>query len=208
MTVLLVFGLCVFYSFWRRLYGGGFFRTGLLSKRGFQCVLFLVPTFFLALNSCSGYDDKIRYGFSVWFAVWTYCQFWARGIGSVLDSGRDVNPLDSTISRYYERWYHVPCDLLLRNHKYGFAYDRMWMGLRYTCPMALLWFVSYLFPMLPQVDWRIVLIGLSVSPIYALSWTFYEREEWMFKRFDCLNYATNLAEFLSGFAFGFWVLCI
>ena len=208
MKFVFLLSVCVYYAFWCRLFGGGFFRTGFLSKRGVQCVLFLIPTLVLSFLFCSSSYEKIKALFSVCFSAWTYCQFWARGHGCSYDEGRDLNPLESTIRRYNERWYHVPCDLILSNHKYGFAYDFLYMGLRYACPMIALWFVPVLFPNLPQIDWRIVLIGLSVSPIYALCWTLYEREEWIFKRFDCLSSGTNLAEFLSGFVFGFWILCL
>ena len=44
-------------------------------------------------------------------------------------------------------------------HKYGFLYDFLYMGMRYTFPMVALYFLSPVF----------VLIGALVSPVYAFN---------------------------------------
>jgi hypothetical protein len=53
--------------------------------------------------------------------------------------------------------------------------------------------------MLPMMllDWRYILVGMAIAPIYAFCWSLYERESWLFKTKFCGN-ATNLAEIVSG----------
>lgn len=212
MDVLLILSVCFVMAFWRRLFGGGFWREGILSKRGVQCVCYLIFTSVVAyflLPLPLWWQNLIG---ALVFSGWTYCQFWSRGHGAPMDMGRDETPLESTIKRYNERWYHIPCDLLLKNHKYGFLYDMLYMGLRYTCPLIALWVIGYIPAFFglpyPLFDWRIILIGLSVSPIYCLCWTLFEMEEWIFKKFEFMNKGIHLAELLTGFIWGFWVLCL
>lgn len=212
MDVILVLSVCFIMAFWRRLFGGGFFREGILSKRGVQCACYLLFTSVVAyflLPLPLWWQNLIA---ALIFAAWTYCQFWSRGHGVSMDEGRDTEPLESTIKRYNERWYHYVCDWLFPNHLYGFLYDAVYMGLRYTCPLIVLWALGFI-PVYFGVygclfDWRIILIGMFVSPIYMLSWTIYEREEWIFKKYGFLNRAIHLAELLTGFIWGLWVLCL
>ena len=54
-------------------------------------------------------------------------------------------PDETTIKCYNECWYHKPLDwwfnkMNANEHKYGFLYDFLYMGMRYTCPMVALYF--------------------------------------------------------------------
>lgn len=125
---------------------------------------------------------------------WMQFQYWSRGHGAPADIGRDKKPSEDTIRRYNERWYHIPCDWLFDKikpeAKYGFLYDFIYMTLRYTCPML---------PMM-IFDWRFILVGLSIAPIYAFCQTLQEREPWVFeKKTWYWRRGWSLAEILSGF---------
>ena len=157
----------------------------LLQNRGLQTIYMM-----LLFVACF-YDNYSWQGWCVVVAVvcWLQFQFWSRGHGCCFDVGRDVNPTADTIDRYDDRWYDKVCSKLLPNHKYGFLYDFFYLTLRYTCPMI---------PMM-IFDWRYILVGLSIAPIYAFSITLGERESWIFEKQKWYwRRAWSLAEILSG----------
>ena len=47
-------------------------------------------------------------------------------------------------------------------------------------------------------DWRYILIGLAVSPVYAFCWTLYEKEPWLRPHLSWLNAPTKWAEIICG----------
>lgn len=175
-----------FFAIWRRWFGGGFFRDGILAKRGLQAIIGV-----LAMLPLFTYESSL-YGLILGLivSVYVYCQFWSRGHGCCFDLGRDKEPSEDTIKRYNERWYHIPCDKLFK--KYSFAYDFTYMALRYTGPLLPLLFI----------DWRYILIGFMISPIYAFCWTLEEYNHEIFEKYPWCQKGTNLAELLSGFTFG------
>lgn len=147
--------------------------------------------FMMLLFVACFYGDYSWQGWCVVVAVvcWLQFQFWSRGHGEVADCGRHTDITEKDIKRYNERWYHYPCDYYLPNHKYGFLYDFFYL----TC--------RYFFPMLPMMifDWRYILVGLSIAPIYAFSVTLEEREPWVFENKKWWwRRGWSLAEILSG----------
>ena len=107
---------------------------------------------------------------AVVITCWLQFQFWSRGHGICIDVGDSTVVSENDIKRYEDRWYHKVCDKLLPNHKYGYLYDFFYLTLRYTCPML---------PMM-IFDWRYILVGLSIAPIYVFSNELAEREPWVF----------------------------
>ena len=207
--VLLTVFSVVFFLWWRRWFGGGFKHTWLGNKRWVQCVVYLIVCAGLAylIAPLSVWWHNLI--FAVLFSAYSYVQFWSRGHGQMFDIGRDTNP---PVERYNNYWFHIPCDLLLPKHKYGFLYDFIYMGIRYTFPTVMMYIYGFI-PMLfglnvSCIDWRIVLIGLAVSPIYAFCWTLYEREPWVFQKYKTIVGPTNLAEYVVGGIWGLWILCI
>lgn len=168
----------------RRIFGGWLEDYKIIKNRGVQSVLMVA--LFLAI-----YLPNYHCAIAIIIACWLQFQFWSRFHGGVFDEGRGEKT-QNTIDRCNKYWWHYPVDYIFKvfkaeDKKYGFLYDYIYMGFRYTCPMI---------PMM-ILDWRYILIGLSISPIYAFCWTLYERENWMFKSKFCGN-ATNLAEIMSG----------
>jgi hypothetical protein len=174
-------------GFARRWYGGALEDYKILKNRGvqtvFMCLLFLsiyLPVF----------DNWLM---PIVITAWLQFQFWSRFHGGVFDIGRG-NKSQETIDRCNKYWWHYPVDCIFKllkaeDKKYGFLYDILYMGFRYTCPMI---------PMM-LFDWRYILVGLAISPIYAFCWTLYERENWLFKnKPDWINYPTKLAEIICG----------
>lgn len=209
MEILLTILSVAFYCLWRRWFGGGFKHTWLGNLRGVQCAVYLVITTLLAyyMSPLSVWWYSLI--FAVVFSVYSYVQFWSRGHGQMFDIGRDTNP---PVERYNNYWFHIPCDWLLPNHKYGFLYDFIYMGIRYTFPVVMLFVYGFspeLFG-LDEVcfDWRIVLLGLWVSPVYAFCWTLFEREPWIFQKYKTISGPTNLAEYVVGGIWGLWFLCV
>ena len=127
----------IFFSFWRRWFGGGFKNTWLKNNRAVQCVVFIIVNYFLIYNKVDFFDNiYLKYAFIFLLDVYLYAQFWSRGHGACFDEGRG-NPTQKTIERYNARWYHYPLDWLLKNHKYGFLYDFLYSVTKY------LFFLNY-----------------------------------------------------------------
>lgn len=179
----------------RRIFGGWLESYKIIKNRGVQTILMI--GLFLSI-----YLPNHHWLVAVIVSCWLQFQFWSRFHGGVFDEGRGQKTQD-TIDRCNKYWWHYPVDFIFKllkaeDKKYGFLYDFSYMTFRYTCPMI---------PMM-LLDWRYILIGLSISPIYAFCWTLYERESWLFKSKFCGN-ATNLAEILSGFVVyaGCYLIC-
>ena len=197
-------------SFWRRWFGGGYKNTWLGNNRAVQCTIYLLYTSALAYYLSRFSEVWYNAIFAAIFSVLTYCEFWSRGHGACFDIGRGKFD-ETTINRYNARWYHIPCDWLLKNHKYGFMYDFLYMGLRYTMPLVLLYILGLVTEPVfgePLFTKWIIVIGASISQIYAICWTLYEKENWIFKKYWSVVGPTNLSEYLAGAVWGLWPLCI
>lgn len=167
-------------AFARRWYGGALEAYKILKNRGLQ-------TIFMCLLFMSIYlPASQNWLISIVKTAWLQFQFWSRGHGCCFDLGRGGIPDQKTVDRYNERWYHIPCDWLAKKcgfSYYGTIYDYCYMTLRYTCPMI---------PMM-IFDWRYILIGLSISHIYLICWSFNIKG-----KKDWLNAPTKVAEIISG----------
>lgn len=179
-------------AFLRRWYGGGFDeKYKWLGNRGLQTVVMLAAFMSIYVKNPTNWICLLAAGV---ISCWLMFQYFSRGHGAEFDIGRDEKPIPETIKRYNERWYHIPCDFLFDKiikrpeAKYGFLYDFLYMGLRYTCPMIPMMFI----------DWRYILIGLSIAPIYAFCWTLWEQEEWSRTETEWLNKPVKWAELWLG----------
>lgn len=189
-------------AFLRRWYGGCLEDYKILRNRGVQTVCMMAVFMSIYIHDISSWKSWIG---ALIVTCWLQFEFWSRGHGACFDEGRGI-PDDKTIGRYNERWYHYPVDWLfhrvfkLPEEKYGFLYDFLYMGLRYTCPMLVM---AYF------LDWHYAIIGALVSPIYAFCWTLSEREKWIFDgRVPFVHGATSLAErIVGGIVYGgcFWI---
>lgn len=103
-------------------------------------------------------------------SCWIQFQYFSRGHGIAIDVGDDRDITAEEIKRYEDRWYSRVCDKLLPNHKYGMAYDFLYLTLRYTCPMLLI----------AIFNWHYALVGISVPFIYIACNELQEREPWIF----------------------------
>lgn len=180
-------------AFARRWFGGMFpdDKYKILGNRGLQTVFMCLLFLSIFVHDYTSLGEWIV---GIVLTAWLQFQFWSRGHGVCFDIGRSGQPSADALIRYNERWYHIPCDWLFEKvfkqacKKYGFLYDFLYMGLRYTCPMIPLAFI----------DWGFLLIGLAVSPIYAFCWTLYERETWIRPKHNWLNAPTKWAELVVG----------
>lgn len=176
-------------GFLRRAFGGLFtdLNVKFLTNRGLQTVFMIALFMSIYVTNPQSWQNWIA---AAVVSCWLQFQFWSRGHGCVLDSGREDSP---DVSRYNERWYHYPCDWIFNklgvsDYRYGFLYDFIYMSLRYTCPMI---------PMM-IFDWRYILIGLSVAPVYAFCWTLWEKEPWLRFKQSWLDLPTKWAEIIVG----------
>lgn len=176
-------------AFLRRWYGGLWDedKNPVLGNRGLQSFCMILAFMSIYITNYQSWQNWI---ISLVVSLWLQFQFWSRGHGCCFDIGRGTSP---DISRYNERWYHYPCDFIFKklgvsDYRFGFLYDFLYMGLRYTCPLI---------PMM-ILDWRYILIGLSISPIYAFCWTLYEREPWLRFKQTWLDNPTKWSELIVG----------
>lgn len=176
-------------AFARRWYGGLFTDLNIkfLTSRGLQSVFMIGLFMSIYVTNPQSWQNWV---IAAVVSSWLQFQFWSRAHGCVMDSGRGTSP---DILRYNERWYHYPCDWVFKklgvsDYRYGFLYDLMYMSLRYACPMI---------PMM-IFDWRYILIGLSVAPVYAFCWTLWEKEPWARFNQKWLDNPTKWAEIIVG----------
>ena len=176
-------------GFLRRWFGGAFDGYKILENRGLQTVCMILTFMSIFLTNVQSWQNWV---FAIVVSCWLQFQFWSRGHGCCFDIGRG-NTSPDTLKRYNEQWYHIPCDWLFKalkisDYKYGFLYDFIYMTLRYTCPMI---------PMM-IFDWKYIIIGLLVAPVYAFCWTLYEKEPWLRPKKEWLNSPTKWAEIIVG----------
>ena len=176
-------------AFARRWYGGLFTDLNIkfLTSRGLQSVFMIALFMSIYVTNPQAWQNWI---IAAVVSSWLQWQFWSRGHGCCFDIGRGTSP---DISRYNERWYHYPCDWIFKklgvsDYRYGFFYDFLYMSLRYACPMI---------PMM-IFDWRYILIGLSIAPVYAFCWTLWEKEPWARFNQKWLDNPTKWAEIIVG----------
>lgn len=169
-----------------RLWFGSDLDNKILSNRGLQTAFMLLLFLICFVEFPLNWVDVVV---AVAASCWLQFEFWSRGHGEIADCGRHTDITEEDIKRYNERWYRIPCDYLLKNHKYGFLYDFLYLSMRYTCPMIPMAFF----------DWRYILVGLSIAPIYAFSMALEERESWVFKKKTWWwRRGWSLAEMLAG----------
>lgn len=193
------------WSFLRRWYGGMYGDILILKSRGVQTVVMIAAMAIVAIQNNSLL-------FAIFASIFIQIQFWSRGHGACFDIGRG-EPSEETIKRYKERWYYKPLEILFNRlkaseHKYGFLYDFLYMGMRYSFPMIFLSFISHF--MFNMESASLIIIGLAISPIYAFNWTMYEKEPWFYEILP--NFCKDVVKFseiLSGFIFGigFYYFC-
>lgn len=176
-------------AFLRRWYGGLFpdDKYKILGNRGVQTAFMLAAFISIYLTIFTSWENWLL---AVAVSCWLQFQFWSRGHGCCFDLGKDKNPSAETIERYNERWYHIPCDYLVKKGfftYYGVKYDLMYMTLRYTCPMLPMMFF----------DCRYFFVGFSVSFIYLLFWELSQKINFE-KLPEAINAPTKLAEVFCG----------
>ena len=164
---------------WRRWFGGGFDK--LPDNRFLQHVIgFLACSF--ALWLCG-------YGYLQIIACAGVLQglFWARSHGCCFDFGHGT----VDVSRYDQLWYWKYVKRIIPEKMwYGYQCDFILMTIRYTIP-AILMSVILFSPILS-------LAGLCVGVSYALCWAFYD--------FGLTKRPTEIAEYLSGFFTGIFLV--
>lgn len=207
-------------ALWRRWFGGwaGHYFEGklpnwlykIVESRGTQTVVNLIFLFgvFMINNywmSTLFSSWLIGLGLPSWVlalvlsALFQF-EFWSRGHGPILDEGR-AEPTQETIDRYQKVWWaFVPNNIVPKAYWYGFWYDFMWTWTRYTYGLFLL--VPFLW------SFNILWLGLITAGIYSICWTLYERDNWIFKLFpfEMTSSPHQLAEIITGFVVGFWLM--
>ena len=236
MTTKLLFLLFTvpFYGLWRRWFGGCDFGLKILkTHRWIQVLVYILITTSVAYFITNQYIETVLQGhssgyslghclghslnivsllFSVVFSATTYIFFWSRGHGACYDEGRHNPPTPDIIKRYNERWYHYVCDWLIpKEHRYGFLYDFIYMGLRYTFPcieIFILFYIPSFFGYDFHINYRFIIIGLLISPIYAFGWSLFELEPWIYNILKFISIPTNFGELFAGFTFGLFPLIL
>ena len=186
MIKFLLYGL--WGGFLRRWYGGLFDNKKILGNRGLQTI-FMLLTF---ITIYTPYEDLLnvkKWTLALLVSCWLQFQYWSRGHGCCFDIAHF--PPEEYEKRYKERWYYIVCDKLIPiENRYSMLYDFLYMTLRYTCPMI---------PMM-LIDWKYILIGLSIAPIYTVFWYIWDRDKWFFEKCPkWCNSPTNFGEVIGGF---------
>lgn len=189
--MLLAILYAVWESFWRRCFGSNGWDKPIIKHRGVQHVLNAL-IFTIPLCMIKGYYFPLTIPVSicvaVYFTIIVQAFLWALHHGEWFGLGDDSKEDKRYFTKPLNKWVLTPIFDLFGWGKYGFAYDYAGMTLRYTLPCLCL---------VPIYGWAIILVGLAVTPIYAFSALFYERQN--------KNYGnTALAEWIVGALIGFW----
>ena len=218
---MLIFLNGLWWGFLRRWFGGLFpdEKYKVLGNRGLQTtvmILSLLPIIWVNVQEVYAFSDKwVTVIFVLAITLWIQFQFWSRGHGGTFgDMGRTIEPDESR----YDRWFKIPLDYiwekvfelksknitvtwLLQNwsgRKYGYTYDMIYHGLRYTLcmiPVTLL-----------LNNFNYTLIGLLSAPIYEMNLRFYERKHYSWMNKPWLNMPSKLTEIEYGFIFGILIM--
>lgn len=193
MNYLIILFTIPFYCLWRRWFGSS--EIWWKVPRAVKCVIFLLVTL------CISYIITKDYIHSIIFSGCGYL-FFCLAIGPAFDIGRDGMPDDELKKRYNQYIWHYLPDILLKNHKYGYLYDMIWLGCRFAIPAIVI-------SIIPFINWEFCFIGMIFSPIYALCWSLYEKENWLLQKIPYTNgKPTAFAEYIVGATFGLWPLFI
>lgn len=171
----------------RRWFGGALEDHKILGNRGVQTVAMIGA--FLSIYVTDVTDWK-NWLVAIAVSCWLQFQFWSRQHGVCFDLSRGGYPDETTLKRYNNYWWHIPCDWMADKGfypYYGLGYDFTYMLLRYTCPMIPMMFF----------DWKYILIGLAISPIYLFCWEWYESKVFP-KNIPFVSRATQMAEVICG----------
>jgi hypothetical protein len=171
----------------RRWFGGALEDHKILGNRGVQTVAMIGA--FLSIYVTDVTDWK-NWLVAIAVSCWLQFQFWSRQHGVCFDLSRGGYPDETTLKRYNNYWWHIPCDWMADKGfypYYGLGYDFTYMLLRYTCPMIPMMFF----------DWKYILIGLAISPIYLFCWEWYESKVFP-KNIPFVSGATQMAEVICG----------
>lgn len=208
---------CLFESFWRRWFGGGFDskKYPILNERYIQHICGALVMFLSLFLFCD--FDKMKFlnwlipnfvenHFQFWATIYITIiiegLYWSRSHGPAFDMSRGGKPGKKMIERYKKEWWNKICEFFVpENQWYGFGYDLLWMGFRYTCPLVLL---------TPIFGWNILMLGVLVTLIYGFCWSFYEKCPKIFEN-KYLNKLyiegpTELAEYIVGFVSGYFLM--
>lgn len=182
-----------FFALWRRWFGSD--TVFLEAPRSVKCAVFLITSCYVCFN-ISGSELQ-----SIAFSGLGYL-FFCLAIGMCFDLGRDGLPDEELLKRYNKYVWHYLPDLILKNHKYGFLYDLVYMLQRYTIPALAI-------ALLPIFKFSFVGVGLSIAFVYAFCWTLHEKEQWFLDKIPYTNgKPTANAEYVSGALFGLFPLFI
>lgn len=171
-------------AFSRRWYGGALEKIPVLNNRALQ------TGFMIGLFLNIYVADWHNWFWPLVISLWLQFQFWSRQHGVCFDLSRGGYPDETTLKRYNNYWWHIPCDWMADKGfypYYGLGYDFTYMLLRYTCPMIPMMFF----------DWKYILIGLAISPIYLFCWEWYESKVFP-KNIPFVSRATQMAEVICG----------
>lgn len=212
MIICCICGLI--YGLWRRLFGGwepnvSKWIKEIITNRFFQTIVsigFLYCVLSINDKWLLNYFPTIiiELGLPKWFLIVIISAifhgiFWAKGHGPAFDMGNS-EIIDE--KRYNEVWWAKLLNKWFPNDKmYGYLYDRRWMIWRYSIAPIIL-YPFFVNPLL-------ILFGFFITNIYSFCWELYNKEKWLYEKFDknFVDGPTSLAEIISGFVIGY-LLCL
>ena len=200
MSLLLSIIATTLFAIWfgilRRWFGGARY-FGVKTKRWIQTTIMIITMISEFLLAAAITKTEINHHFVIIVVLLSgYLQaaYWAQKHGSCFDDGRGDKPEGEELVRYESYWYHFIPDYFFKKAMYGYGYDTMLMGIRYTLPVLPLMLLN------PHFFW----VGFFVTFIYAYSWSLYEIDRPLFPILGNkhISFPTNLAEVLTGMLFG------
>lgn len=180
--MIIIFSVIIFLlgGIFRRLFGGWLSEVPIISIR------FIQHLFGFAIGFYIFYPNFSR---SLIIPIVIQGLFWAMGHGMCFDMGRMTDNTQKDMERYKKTiGYHFTEWLTPSRIRQSFMYDFILMFFRYTIPtIPLMYFNPYY-----------IIIGIIISPIYALCWYLYDNHNKYMPHNSFIGCSTNLAEFVCG----------
>lgn len=191
---ILAIGLCfgAFESVWRRWFGGGFEYSWLkwCDHRFLKHCVNVAAIFSVAF-----FLRGMSWQWSLYVALVMQILFWTLTFGMYFDIGHKGRPTtEEDIKAYNKPWFsHLLNWLFPDEYRYTPFYDYLGMFIRFTWPLLL---VFWLHPF----NSGLIFLGSVVAMAYGIGWVCFDKA--IIKKIG----ATELGEFVSGFATGMYLV--
>lgn len=188
--IFIAIGFGIFESIWRRWFGGWEWKwLGPFDRRFIKHIVNIA-----ALFSVCYFIKNLSWQWSIYTTLVMQILFWTLTFGMYFDIGRGGRPVtEEDIDAYNKPWFAKFLNWCFPDeYRYTPFYDFCGMMIRFTWPLALVFFV-------PTFNFGILMLGEFVALAYGLGWVM--REKNVMKKVGPTCFGEIASGFLTGLMF-------